>query len=141
MGSNLVPSVAGDQEKLLDQLFTTGATGQGGNKVGLTLNSLAQGFLPQPMQDWITADANENFGKLGARFGTDLGGQITRNLGLAGSQQALNAMHELFGLGGTTANFQFQRSENALDRALKEWQTSQQTDLSSSILMALLGGG
>jgi len=27
MGSNLVPSVAGDQEKILDDLFTTGATG------------------------------------------------------------------------------------------------------------------
>jgi hypothetical protein len=137
---NLVPSKPGGQEKTLDQIFTSGAGPGNGSLLGQHLNSLAMGILPQSMQDLITATTNEQFGHLGARFGTDLGTAISRGLGQAGAEQSLNAMHELFGLGGVTAGFQFNRGENALNRALQEWQTSQQTDLTTSILGALLGG-
>ena len=136
MASNLVPSKVGPQERTLDQLFTQSSQG-----LGPILNQFAQGNLPQSMRDWITGTTNEQFGGLGARFGTDLGTAISRGLGLAGAQQAQWAMGDVLGLGKTTAGFEFQRSKDALDRALQEWVTSQQGDLTSQILQSLLGGG
>src|SRR5690349_6764801 len=106
MASNIVPSKPGDQEKLLDSLFTGSATGQGGGPIAQNLFSLGQGILPKPMQDMITATTNDQFGKLGARFGTDLGTAISRGLGQAGSAQSLDAISQILGLGGTTAGFQ-----------------------------------
>jgi hypothetical protein len=137
---NLTFSNPGDQEKLLDWLFRGGATGQGGSAVGNTLYNFAQGKLPKSMVDWITQSTDDQFGKMGARFGTDLGTAVSRGLAQASESKALDAMHELFGLGGTTAGFQFTRGENALERALKEWQTRQQTDMNSELLKILLGG-
>ncbi len=138
--SNLVPSTSGSAEDILNNILGGAAGGGLGGQLGAHLNSLAMGILPKAMQDMITATTNEQFGSMGARFGTDLATATSRGLGQAGAQQSLNAMHELFGLGGTAAGFQFQRGENALDRALKEFEIGQQGDLTSSILGALLGG-
>lgn len=142
--SNLNPSAIGQQENLLRMLFKGSVTGSGGgatSPISNQLFSLGQGILPQPMQDQITATTNDQFGKLGARFGTDLATSISRGLGQAGSQQSLAAINQMLGLGGTTAGFEFQRSENALDRALREFLQGSQNDLTMQLLPLLLGGG
>src|SRR6185369_16571699 len=73
LGSNLTPTSVGPQESLLDQLFSGSVTGHGGGPIAQQLFSLGQGILPKPMQDMITGTTNDQFGRLGARFGTDLG--------------------------------------------------------------------
>lgn len=139
--SNLAPTAVGQQETWLDQLFG-GAIGKGGGgPIAQQLFSLGQGILPQSMQDMITATTNEQFGGMGARFGTDLATATSRGLGQAGAMQSLQAIHEILGLGGTTTGFEFKRSEDAMDRALQEWQTSQQFDSQDGLLKALLGIG
>lgn len=139
-GSNVVPSNLSGEEKLLDRLFFGSATGQGGGPIANQLFNLGMGRLPPAMQDYITAQTNEQFGHLGARFGTDLGTAIARGLGQAGATQSMNAINSILNLGGTTAGFQFNRGENALQRALQEYIVNKQTDPSNMLLQALLGG-
>jgi hypothetical protein len=138
---NVSYSPVGPQETLLDKLFGGAVTGQGGGPIAQQLFSLGQGILPQPMQDMITGTTNEQFGKLGARFGTDLATSISRGLGQAGATQSLNAINSILGLGGTTAGFQFARGESGMDRALKEYLGNLQNDPMNSLISALLGGG
>ena len=133
MGAN--PTPIGPMEQILQQMFSQASPGIGGQ-----LNSLAMGVLPKPMQEWITATTNEQFGGLGARFGTDLATATSRGLGQAGAAQSLGAINQILGLGGTTTGFEFQRSDDAFDRALQEWITSQQFDPMNDIFAALLGG-
>jgi len=131
----------GPQETLMDKLFGGALTGQGGGPIGNMLYSLGQGILPKPLQDMITGTTNEQFGKLGARFGTDLGTAVSRGLGQAGSTQALNAINSIIGLGGTTAGFEFQRGENGMNRALQEFLQGNNQDSTMQLLQMLLGGG
>lgn len=140
-GDNAVPSNLSPEEQLLDRMFFGSATGQGGGPIANQLFNLGMGRLPPAMADWITANNNEQFGHLGSRFGTDLAMANARGLGLAGAQQSQNAIHEILGLGGTTAGFQFNRGENALNRAMQEYIAKQQNDPMNSLLQALLGGG
>lgn len=141
MASNLVNPPAGPQQNLLNNLFSGSVTGQGGGPIANQLFSLGQGVLPKPMQDMITATTNEQFGKLGARFGTDLATSISRGLGQAGSQQSLSAIQQILGLGGTTSGFEFQGTQNSLERALKEFLANQENDLTMQLLPLLLGAG
>ena len=137
---NVTYSPVGDQEKLLNMLFSGSVTGQGGGPIGNMLYALGQGQLPRPLAEQITSTTNEQFGKLGARFGTDLGTAVSRGLAQASSTQALNAINQILGLGGTTAGFQFQRGEDALQRAMQEFIAQQQMDPITSLLPTLLGG-
>src|ERR1043166_8320878 len=68
---NLAYSGISPQENLLQQLFQGSATGQGTNPIAQQLYSLGMGQIPGPMADQITATTNEQFGKLGSRFGTE----------------------------------------------------------------------
>jgi hypothetical protein len=142
---NVVYSTPGSQETQLDSLFSNAVGGtKGSQALGNQLHSLAMGILPRPMADWITASTNEQFGKLGSRFGSDLADAIAQGLGVAGSQESLAALNDLFNLGGTTAGFQFQRGENALQRAVQTYgidKQSQSSDQTFQLLNALLGGG
>ncbi len=121
-------------ENILRNLFKQSSMGIGGQ-----LNSLGMGILPKAMQDQITATTNEQFGGLGARFGTDLATATTRGLGQAGASQSLSAINQILNLGGTATGFEFDRSENALDRALQEWMKGQDVDM--NMVNALMGGG
>lgn len=136
--SNLVNPPPGPQQSILNQMFATASP-----NVGKWLNNYASGVLPQPLQDQIVGRTNENFGRLGARFGTDLGTAISRGLGQAGANQSQWAIGDILGLGGTTAGFEFQGVQNSLDRALKEYLGNQQSSdsLLNVLLPILLGGG
>ena len=140
-GSNIIPTGVGPQESLLDKLFSGSVTGQGGGPIANMLFSLGQGILPKPMQDMITGTTNDQFGKLGARFGTDLATAISRGLGQAGSTQALSAINEILGLGGTTTGFEFQRSTDAMNRAFQEFMQNNGQDTTMQLISMLLGGG
>lgn len=139
--SNLVIPPAGPQRTLLNDWFKFSSKGGGGIPGANTLFNFSKGELPQSMTDWITASTNEQFGKLGARFGTDLATSISRGLGQAASQNSMGAINQILGLGGTTAGFEFQNTQNALDRALKEYGINSQMDLTMQLLPLLLGGG
>ena len=140
---NVVPSQIGPMESLLQQHFQGSLGGGQGGPIANMLFSLGQGQLPQALTDSITATTNEQYGKMGARFGTDLGTAISRGLGQASAGMSLDAIDRILGLGGTATGFEFQRSESALDRALQEYLQQQQGAFSmdNSLLMALMGGG
>lgn len=138
---NVTYSGLSNQELLLDKLFKGAVTGQGGGPLAGQLFNFALGRLPRSMAEGIIGQTNESFGKLGARFGTDLGTAQARGLAQAAEQQSLNAISQILGLGGTTAGFQFQRGENALDRAMREYIAKLQSDPMNNILSQLLGGG
>ncbi len=137
---NVTYSGVNNQENILDRLFKGSASGQGGGPLAHMLYSLGMGQLPPAIAEGIVSQNNEQFGKLGARFGTDLATANARGLAQASEGQSLNAIDKILNLGTTTSGFQFQRGENALQRALQEYITQQQTDPLKSILPALLGG-
>lgn len=138
---NVTYSNVGPMEQLLDRLFKGSVTGKGGGPIANQLFNLGLGQLPPALAEQIVGTTNEQFGKMGARFGTDLGTAQARGLAQAAAQQSLNAIREILGLGGTTAGFQFSRGESALQRAMQEFITQQQMDPLSGILQGLLGGG
>lgn len=147
----------GGQESLLNQYFREALTGKdrfgaSGNPVAQTLFSLAQGKLPDPLTNLITSQTNDQFGKLGARFGTDLANATSRGLGEASAQQALAAQGLLANIGSTTSGQELTANQNALDRALKqsesgldralsEYLAKLQNDPTLSLLKVLLGSG
>lgn len=137
---NVTYSPVGDQEKILDQLFKGSVTGQGGGPIAKMLYNLGLGQLPPALAQQIVGTTNEQFGKMGARFGTDLATADARGLAQASEAQALSAIRQILGLGGTTAGFQFQRGESALERAMREFIAQQQMDPLNSVLQSLLGG-
>jgi hypothetical protein len=122
-------------------LFKGSITGKGGGPIANMLYNLGLGQLPPALAEQIVGKTNEQFGKMGARFGTDLGTAQARGLAQASESQSLDAIKQILGLGGTTAGFQFSRGENALERAMKEFISQQQTDPLTSILQSLLQGG
>lgn len=140
LSSNIVNPPPGPQQSLLNSIFSTSATGKGGNPIGMDLFNFAGGILPKAMQDQITATTNDQFGRLGARFGTDLGTAISRGLGQAGAQQSQWALGDILGLGGTTAGFEFQGTQNALNRGLQEFLANNNQNLILQLLPMLLGG-
>lgn len=137
---NVTYSPVSPQEQLLQMLFQGSVTGQGGGPIGSQLFNLAQGQLPPALAQQIMGNTAESFGKLGARFGTDLGTAMSRGLAQASESQSLNALQQILGLGGTTAGFQFARGESGLGRAMQEFIAQQQNDPMMSIINALLGG-
>lgn len=137
---NVTYSPVGDQEKLLDMLFKGSVTGKGGGPIANMLYNLGLGQLPPALAQQIVGTTNEQFGKMGARFGTDLATADARGLAQASEAQSLNAIRQILGLGGTTAGFQFQRGESALQRAMQEFIAQQQMDPLNSILQSLMGG-
>lgn len=138
---NVTYSTVGPMEQLLDRLFKGSVTGKGGGPIANQLFNMGLGMLPPALAEQIVGTTNEQFGKLGARFGTDLATAQARGLAQASEAQSLNAIREILGLGGTTAGFQFQRGESALQRAMQEFIAQQQMDPLSGILQGLLGGG
>jgi hypothetical protein len=122
-------------------LFKGSVTGKGGGPIANMLYNLGLGQLPPALAEQIIGKTNEQFGKMGARFGTDLGTAQARGLAQASESQSLDAIRQILGLGGTTAGFQFQRGESALQRAMQEFLGQQQMDPMNSILQSLLGGG
>lgn len=136
---NVTYSPVGEQERLLDMLFTGAVSGQGGGPIGNQLFNFAQGQLPPALAQQIMGQTGEQFGKMGARFGTDLGTAMSRGLAQASESQSLDAIKQILGLGGTTAGFQFARGESGLQRAMQEFLGAQQTDPMMSIIGALLG--
>lgn len=137
---NVAYSGVSPEEGLLDRMFRGSATGKGGGPIAQQLFQLGMGNIPGPLAEQIVGSTNEQFGKMGARFGTDLGTAISRGLGQAGAATSLDAIKQILGLGGTTAGFQFQRGESGLDRSLQDLLSQRQTDLMSALLPALLGG-
>lgn len=138
---NVTYSPVGPQETLLDKLFKGSVTGKGGGPIANMLYNLGLGQLPPALAEQIIGKTNEQFGNMGARFGTDLGTAQARGLAQASEAQSLAAIQQILGLGGTTAGFQFTRGESALERAMKEFISQQQTDPLTSILQSLLQGG
>src|SRR5512143_1872668 len=137
---NITYSPVGSQEALLDKLFRGSITGQGGGPIAQMLYNMGLGQLPPAMAQGIIGQTNEQFGKMGARFGTDLGTAQARGLAQAAETRSLDAIQQILGLGGTTAGFQFARGENAMERALREFIAQQQADPMNNILQSLLGG-
>lgn len=91
------------------------------------------------------ANTIESFGAGGARFGTDLANVLGKQSGDARvnframlQDRANAAQQNVLNLGATTAGFQFQRGENAYERALKEFLGVLEAQ---TFLMGLLGKG
>lgn len=148
-----VYSQPGQAETLLNQIFSgqAGATGAalgkllagGGNPF---INQLSRGQIPpallqqfQRQQALQNAGITESFGRVGARFGTDLAGTLGIEAGNALNDLAVNvinraleaqqlrqyamqtAVSQALGLGQNLAGTEFSRQENALTRALQEF--------------------
>jgi hypothetical protein len=138
---NIAYSPVGEQERILDMMFNGAASGSGGGPIANQLFNLGMGRLPPALAEQIMGQTSEQFGKMGARFGTDLGTAMTRGLAQASEAQSLDAIKSILGLGGTTAGFQFQRGESGLNRGIQDLMSQRQTDPMLGLVNALLGGG
>ncbi len=137
---NVTYSGVGSQENIMDRLFKGAATGQGGGPLAHMLYSLGMGQLPPAVAEGIVSQNNEQFGKLGARFGTDLATANARGLAQASEGQSMSAIDKILNLGQSNSTFQFSRGEAGLSRALQEYIAQLQNDPLQKILPALLGG-
>lgn len=162
-------SKPGLDEQILSQFFS-GALGlqQPKSPLAGVLRDYGSGKIPPNILanfrnelDRSNAGITESFGKVGARFGTDLADTLSRNAGqattglFAGAEdRALDAIRTALGVGTTTAGLQFQRSEGGLDRLIQDLaqrrqleglgmqlDAASQNSLMDFIIRLLLGGG
>jgi hypothetical protein len=151
-GANDFRAGPGAPERWLRRFTRTSLYGGGrGGPLAETLFNLGQGQIPDAIQQQFEtnlarsqAATTEGFGRIGARFGTDLADTLARNaneanvnLQAAAMDRALQAIGQATGVGTTAAGLQFQRREGALDRALKAFIAEMQMDPLLKILEML----
>jgi hypothetical protein len=155
-GAQDFASHAGIDERLLREFFRSSLLGGGkGGPLSNTLFTLGQGQIPPAIQQQFDtnlarsqAATTEGFGRVGARFGTDLADTLARNaneanvnLQASAMDRALQAIGQATGVGTTVSGMQFARGEGALDRALKAYIAELQMDPLNQLLQMILGGG